>query len=154
MLGVIFLSLFTTSCSENNVNSNQNSQEYGEEFNLFDSRAELYEIVSLSLTESLLSSKAIIISDEKEIQSVFNIIKDKYEFIGEIKATELDDHIICDSVNLGITAYAKELDKTMNVSYLISQDGVLYYYISNETVKYTNENAIDYLEIVEYIRNK
>ena len=154
MLGVVFLSLFTTGCSKSKANSNQNSQEYGEELDLFDSHAELYSIVSLSLTESLFSSKAIIVSDEKEIRNVLNIINEKPEYIGETKVTELDAHIICDSVNLGITAYAKELDKTMNVSYLISQDGVLYYYIGDEMVKYTNENTIDYIEIVEFIRNR
>lgn len=160
MLGVILLSMFTNSCSESNANSNQDSQDNllidcVKEMNMFDSHADIYEIVSLSLLENTFSSKIILLFDEKEIQNVLKfIINDRIKFIGEVKSSELDSHIICDSINLGVTAYSKELDNTICVSYLISQEGILYYYISDKIVKYTNENAVDYFEILDCIKNK
>ena len=160
MLGVILLSIFTSSCSENNVNSNQDSQDNllidcVEEMNMFDPYAYIYEIVSVSLLENTFSSKIILLFDEKEIQNVLKfIINDRIEFIGEVKSSELDSHIICDSINLGITVYSKELDNTICLPYLISQEGILYYYVSDKIVKYTNKNAVDYFEILDYIKNK
>ncbi len=159
MVGVILLSMFITSCSESNVNPDWDSQENSsidqiEEMNMSDSHADIYEIVSLSLLENTFSSKIILLFDEKEIQNVLKfIINDRIKFIGEVKSSELDSHIICDSINLGVTAYSKELDDTICVSYLISQEGILYYYISDKIVKYTNENAVDYFEILDWIKN-
>lgn len=158
--GMILLNMFSNSCSESNAISNQDSQDNllidcVKEMNVFDSHADIYEIVSLSLLENTFSSKIILLFDEKEIQNVLTfIINDRIKFIGEVKSSELDSHIICDSINLGVTAYSKELDDTICVSYLISQEGILYYYISDRIVKYTNENAIDYFEILDWIKNK
>lgn len=101
MLGVIFLSLFTTSCSENNVNSNQDPQDRSS----IDDQNGTYRLIRFDkqpnpIGDWELYEKTIsIVKDTEQLNEIFT------SYIGEEMTSYFSNEILSENIVLFIMRY-------------------------------------------------